>query len=136
MTIHNFESYVEPKILERGSSYYYGGAVEVLEQLEAGEFSASVEGQQDDYEVFVKLDSAQNIVESHCTCPYDWGVTCKHEVAVYYTIKIKKLYKKKVAADAIDLMHKIDQMSADDLKTYLHDLLKRDRTLRAEFLDK
>ncbi|MEM9884740.1 MAG: SWIM zinc finger family protein [Bacteroidota bacterium] len=135
MTIHNFEQFVEPKILERGSSYYHNNMVQEVEQLEKGEFSAEVMGSGDDYEVFVKLDEAQNIVESRCTCPYDWGDTCKHEVALYYTIKIKKLYKEKISKDAIELMYKIDQMSVAELKTCLHDILKRDRELRAEFLE-
>ncbi|MEM8526307.1 MAG: hypothetical protein AAGG68_16820 [Bacteroidota bacterium] len=133
MTLHNFEKYVERKILDRGYDYYAGEMVEEVEQLETGYFSAVVLGS-DEYTVNVRLAGNQTIIESECDCPYDWGDTCKHEVAVYYYLKNSKAYQKKLSKAGMDLMIKIDDMTTDELKTCLHHIFKRDREWREAFL--
>jgi len=132
MTIHDFGKYVEQKILDRGHKYYRYDKIELLDQFEVGEFNAVVLGSEE-YNVFVKLDKDQKIIASHCDCPYDWGDVCKHEVAVYYYIRDDESYKQHLSKEAVDLMHKIDQMTPSELKTCLHEILKRDREWRAAF---
>ncbi|MEL6717534.1 MAG: hypothetical protein AAFP82_02375, partial [Bacteroidota bacterium] len=76
----------------------------------------------------------QTIIESDCDCPYDWGNTCKHEVAVYYYLKDSEIYKRHLSKTGMDLMIKIDDMTIEELKTCLHSILKRDRDWREAFL--
>ncbi|MEN0045954.1 MAG: hypothetical protein AAF806_02735 [Bacteroidota bacterium] len=133
MTLHNFENYVERKILDRGFDYYENDCVEEVEQLEKGYFSAVVLGSEE-YTVTVRLAGNQKIIESYCDCPYDWGNTCKHEVAVYHYLKDSEIYKRELSKTGMDLMVKIDDMTNDELKTCLHNILKRDRAWREAFL--
>jgi len=133
MTLHDFEKQVEKKILDRGFEYYENDLVEEMEQLENGYFSAVVLGSEE-YTVNVRLAGKQVIIESECDCPYDWGNTCKHEVAVYYYIRDSKIYKKALSQIGMDLMVKINDMANDELKTCLHTILKRDREWRDAFL--
>lgn len=133
MTLHDFENYVERKILDRGFDYYEQDAVEEVEQLEKGYFSAVVLGSEE-YTVNVRLAGKQHIIESYCDCPYDWGNVCKHEVAVYYYLKDSEIYKRELSQTGMDLMVKIDDMTNDELKTCLHNILKRDREWREAFL--
>lgn len=135
MTIHDFDRYIDKMILQRGQQYYGNGYVENLEQMEVGEFHALVVGSED-YDVYVKLNAKHEIIESSCSCPYNWGDVCKHEAAVYYEIRDKRMYQKGISKEASELMYQVDQMKEDELKTYLYNLLKRNRQLRAEFLGK
>ncbi|MEM1326691.1 MAG: SWIM zinc finger family protein [Bacteroidota bacterium] len=133
MTIHDFEIHIDKTILNRGRSYYGNEYIEEVLQVEKGEFEAVVLGSEE-YNVFVKLDESQRIVESHCTCPYDWGDVCKHEAAVYYYIRDNRMYRDQISKEASDLMYKVDSMSVDELKTTLYNILKRHRALRQVFL--
>jgi uncharacterized Zn finger protein len=134
MTLHDFEAYIDETILQRGRSYYGNNYIEEVLQVEKGEFEALVVGSED-YHVMVKVDEEQRIVESECTCPYNWGDVCKHEAAVYYYIRDKRMYRENISREASDLMYKVDTMSIDELKTTLYNILKRHRDLRQVFLD-
>jgi uncharacterized Zn finger protein len=128
MTLTNFEGLVEAKIVERGYDYYKRGRIAKVEQVGEGEFSAVAFGS-DDYEVYVKIDG-ESIVEYECDCPYDWGPTCKHAVAVFYQIRYGNFTSG--AGDRIEKILK--EISAKDLRRFVFNLLKRDRHFRRKFL--
>ncbi|MGC2236257.1 MAG: hypothetical protein WA584_08855 [Pyrinomonadaceae bacterium] len=128
MTLTNFEGLVEAKIVERGYDYYKRGRVAKVEQVGAGEFSAIAFGS-DDYEVYVKTDG-ERIIESECDCPYEWGSVCKHEVAVFYQIRYGNF-----ASGASNKFGSIlKDLSNKDLRKFIINLLKRDRSFRRKFL--
>lgn len=126
-TLENFEQKVEPKIVARGLEYYRDDDVKKLEKVGENEFSAMVFGTEK-YDVFVKLDGSL-ITEYGCNCPYDWGDTCKHVVAVFYKLRAK---------DYIDSAEKLkqimDDLHPDVLQRFVRNLLKKDREFRIEFL--
>ncbi len=129
MTLENFELFVDGKIKDRGFNYYKDGDVLKVEQVGEKEFSAVVFGSSL-YNVYVKIKDGE-ITESYCDCPYDFGNTCKHEVAVYY--KIRK-------SEFIDTKEKIGEIlgNLDDemLRRFVNNLLKKDRDFRQNFLRK
>lgn len=84
MNLVDFDEYVSDKIYERGEDYFDWGAVKQLSRS-GNKWTAKVAGTEM-YKVDVSLDEGQNIVSSKCNCPYDYGNTCKHEVAVYMAI--------------------------------------------------
>ncbi len=127
MTLTNFEGLVEPKIVERGYDYYKRGRVAKVERVSENEFSAVAFGS-DDYEVYVKIDG-ERIVEYECDCPYDWGCTCKHAVAVFYQIRYGNFIE--VADKTREIL---DNIHADALRKFVSDLLKKDRKFRRKFL--
>jgi len=87
MNLDSFEEEIEsPIILSRGLSYYRGKNVVSLEMIEANHYKAFVAGTQL-YEVTLTLDDDGEVEDIHCTCPYDWGEHCKHEVAVLYALR-------------------------------------------------
>ncbi|MDR3293955.1 MAG: SWIM zinc finger family protein, partial [Clostridiales bacterium] len=89
MKIIEFEKLIEDKIVQRGRDYYKKGAVKNLELADeiagVSSFCADVEGSEI-YEVTAELSDEGEIISSECTCPYDMGEFCKHEVAVFYAL--------------------------------------------------
>lgn len=128
MTLTNFEAIVEAKIVERGYDYYKRGRIAQVEQVGDGEFSAVAFGSED-YEVYVKTDG-ERIVEYECDCPYDWGDTCKHAVAVFYRIRYGSFTSG--SADKFGLILK--EVSNKHLRDFVLNLLKRDKNFRRKFL--
>jgi uncharacterized Zn finger protein len=69
-----------PESFRRGQEYYRQGSVTSLIQR-GRELAAEVAGSEfAPYDVRIVFDEA-GIVESSCSCPYDWGGVCKHIVA-------------------------------------------------------
>jgi uncharacterized Zn finger protein len=127
ITLDNFEQTVEPKIVERGLDYFNDGYISRLEKVGENEFSALVFGTEK-YNVFVKLDG-RTITEYECDCPYDYGDTCKHAVAVFY-----KLRANDFTDSAEKLREILDNLHNDALRRFVNNLLKKDRNFRTEFL--
>jgi uncharacterized Zn finger protein len=127
MTLKDFEKLIEDKIVSRGYQYYNDGDVRKLEKLSENEFSAVVTGTSL-YTVYVKLNG-ETIVEYECDCPYDYGDTCKHTVAVFY-----KLRAKDFTDSAEKLKEILDNLHNNALRKFVTNLLKKDRKFRNEFL--
>lgn len=84
-TLASFDRELNETIVKRGFEYYRKGRVKDLEQVDDDVWRALVEGS----EVYdVKITIAQDNVKQHlCSCPYDLGEFCKHEIAVLYAIR-------------------------------------------------
>jgi hypothetical protein len=89
MDLIDFENYIDPKILARGYDYYENDYVTSVEEIEENVFVAKVSGT-DRYTVEVELDHKANIIDTQCDCPYDLGEYCKHQVAVFFTLREMK----------------------------------------------
>ena len=102
--LDNFEQAVEPVILQRGRTYFRSGRVTQCTD-EDGEVEAVVQGTEP-YRVSMFVDADGELHEHRCTCPYDWGSICKHEVAVLYYLreKRKKAIRKQQVTDIIAQM--------------------------------
>ncbi|GAB4406422.1 MAG: hypothetical protein OHK0039_08150 [Bacteroidia bacterium] len=85
MTLDDFESQINATILRRGQDYVDHRAVTSLEQTDAGERTAQVQGSEP-YEVQVWLEGRE-VADWDCDCPYDYGDVCKHVVAVLYALR-------------------------------------------------
>jgi len=127
MNLKDFEKFVEAKIVSRGYEYFKHDEVRKLEKVSEHEFSAVVLGSEI-YTVYVKLND-ETIVEYECDCPYDYGDTCKHAVAVFY-----KLRAKDFTDSAEKLKGILDNLHHDSLRAFVRNLLKKDRKFRHEFL--
>ncbi|MEM9907071.1 MAG: SWIM zinc finger family protein [Cyanobacteria bacterium P01_D01_bin.44] len=71
-----------PQSFDRGQSYYRGNSIE-NPMRQGNKLSADCWGSQR-YRTQVTL-SNHNITHAKCTCPYDWGGICKHQVALLLT---------------------------------------------------
>lgn len=89
MNLNDFESYIDRIIYLRGYDYYENGYVNFVKATEEHVYVAEVEGTET-YTVDVELDEDLNIVETLCDCPYDIGEYCKHQVAVFLTLRDMK----------------------------------------------
>jgi len=85
MRLKNFESDVEPVIVERGQNYFLSGAVEDLAEDMPGSWSAVVIGSEE-YAVSVEFEN-EHIVSWDCDCPYEYGLMCKHVAATLFAIR-------------------------------------------------
>lgn len=85
ITLASFDKELNETILKRGFEYYRKGRVKDLEQVFDGIWKALVEGS-DVYDV--KIIIVNDEINKHlCSCPYDLGEFCKHEIAVMYAIR-------------------------------------------------
>jgi hypothetical protein len=80
----SFMEQAGPVITGRGLSYFEDGLVDDLEEIEAGYWTAVVNGSER-YDVTVQITDDQ-ISEWACDCPYD-GYICKHVIAVVFGIE-------------------------------------------------
>ncbi|MGB4407482.1 MAG: SWIM zinc finger family protein, partial [Sphaerochaeta sp.] len=87
MNLDDFEDDIDSSvILQRGHAYYRDKCVLSLEMTHTNHYEADVAGSQL-YAVTVTLDDDREVEDIACTCPYDWGGYCKHEVAVLYSLR-------------------------------------------------
>lgn len=113
LRLDNIEEVVEPVIVQRGKKYFRSGCVTECTD-EDGFVEAVVEGSEL-YDVSMEVD-ADGVVHSHrCSCPYDWGDVCKHEVAVMYYLREQRkaaARKTKVADVLTELKNKVKSLKA------------------------
>ena len=130
MNLNNFEDYVSETILERGSEYYHDLAVADLQGLENGQWFAIVEGTKD-YQVDVRLDETDEILEYRCTCPYE-GEICKHVVAVLYEILEVSEENESITASAnTEWKNLVQKIPEKDLRAFVTEYAAKDRTFRS-----
>ncbi len=130
-TLKNFETYIDAKILARGQEYYENGSVGRLEKFGDGDYVAMVRGTSQ-YNVGVKLVKDE-IEKWECDCPYDWGVICKHTVAVIFSIRDGDYNSgKSVVSD--DLRKALIEISDEQLRDFTIRQLKQNWNFRKEFL--
>jgi len=113
----------------RGEDYYYSGAVLDV-TLRGNTLHAEVEGSQyEPYRVTVELDEA-GIVDTDCSCPYDWGGICKHIVALLLTyIRDPDRIRERPPLSAL-----LDGLDRETLRDLLAELIARQPSL-ADWLE-
>jgi hypothetical protein len=141
VNINDFEKHIESKILSRGREYYNGNYITSLEYDEDdNEWTAEVAGS-DDYIVTVKLNNDGYILNSSCDCPYDFGIYCKHQAAVFYALRKslgetstngKKTNTKKSSKIKFeDMLKKIEK---DELLSFLVEYASKNKQFKNEFM--
>ena len=140
--LNSFEQLIDETILKRGLDYFEQGYVSEFTTIDTNEYEAIVEGSED---YTVNLIVENDIVVSHsCTCPYDFGPVCKHEIAVLFYMlqnelnlsenkpKKKKATKKPTVENQIKtILQSLDQ---DALQKFIIEQCKQDKKFRNYFL--
>ncbi len=132
--IDNFEHEVESVIVQRGRRYYRSGAVTECTE-EDGEVTAEVLGSEN-YRVRMEIDDDGTIGSHRCSCPYDYGEFCKHEVAVLYylrDVRKKAAHKAEVEDIVADLKQKAENIKLRDKSEELREV-KSEETNRWEMV--
>ena len=132
--IDNFEHEVESVIVQRGRRYYRAGAVTKCTE-EDGEVRAEVQGSEN-YRVRMEIDDDGTIGSHRCSCPYDYGEFCKHEVAVLYYLRDmrkKAAHKAEVEDIVADLKQKAENIKLRDKSLELREV-KSEETNRWEMV--
>lgn len=135
MNLNNFEDHINDTILARGKNYYKNKNVEALEEIEDGEWTATVEGS-DTYFVEVSLNSSTGEITGYdCDCPYDGGI-CKHLVAVLYTIrnhiKIEITSTPNTKGSPQNIADLLARATPHELRTFVQEYAKKDKVFRLE----
>lgn len=130
MNLKTFEKDIEPKILSRGYSYYEDAHIAEVEQVEKRAFIATISGYED-YSVTVKIDTKLNVTSSSCDCPYDWGPTCKHEVALMFYIRENRLYEQSVGDGPLSkIKQDLQKLDKKELLAILVDLSQKSKLVK------
>ncbi len=164
LSLTNFKTEIEGKILDRGRSIYLSGDILEVEQ-EDKEINAWVQGTEE-YHIEILLDG-DDIPWKNCSCPYDYGDVCKHVAAVLYhlseeeeeeeeeeikaqpiakrrgrpkkptkTTSAKKQPKKKTSKRRPAAKKVLEQIDPEQLREFLADAFKNDRSLKERFMAK
>lgn len=153
--LNEFEQHIDEVILKRGLRYFKNGNVRQVDELSAGEYEAIVDGSET---YTVRMEIKSGVMQSHyCTCPYDMGPVCKHEVAVLFYlqqdelgIQAKATKKKATTHSPIEgkisppkskrktiqdkLNEILDILPPQELKSIIGELCDQDKTFRDTFL--
>jgi hypothetical protein len=76
MNIKNFEDVINPVIYDRGYDLYHGLDFSKFKK-EGLTYSLVAHGTRD-YDVSATLNEDDDIIDFHCSCPYNHGPVCKH----------------------------------------------------------
>jgi len=155
IALNEFEQQIDEDILKRGLQYFKKGYVTSVDELSGGEYQATVEGSET-YTVHMEIKNG--IMNGcYCTCPYDWGPVCKHEVAVLFYLQQDELgleakpkkaakskalneqkstpkNKKKTIQEQVNEI--LDVLAAEDIKEYIGECCSKDKSFRDMFLAK
>lgn len=103
---------------ERGEDYYLGRAI-FNPMRQGNTLWADCEGSTT-YQPRVTL-GAQGVEDSSCTCPYDWGGLCKHQVALLLTyVRDRNLFHELQPTAQL-----LAQRSRDELLTLIERMVQR-----------
>ena len=141
MNIQDFEKSIESKIVLRGREYYNSGCImSLVYDEDDDEWIAEISGS-DDYTVTVRLSETGDILATSCSCPYDYGMYCKHQAAVFYSlrkswgetsaIKEKADTKKSSQMKFEDMLKKIEK---DELISFLTEHASENKRFKSEFM--
>lgn len=127
---HDLRSDSTPQVYERGQDLYeFDGVFDLIRR--GDRLQARVRGSQKPYyDVSFKI-AAGAIASSSCTCPYDWGGLCKHEVAVGLTI----LHKPDSIVDLPTLDELLQSLDSHQYPSLLQFLADRYPTLAEDIED-
>ena len=132
ITIGNFEENIDTRILERGFEIYKNDQILSIEEIDEGYWEAMVRGGAD-YFITINFHD-QKIHQSNCTCPYDLGNYCKHQVAIFNFLKYADLSKIKGQHKMKKIRMIVDDFSTEKLKDCLLEILRENRIARNQFL--
>ena len=154
--LNEFEQHIDEDILKRGLRYFKKGCVTSVDELSGGEYEAIVEGS-DTYIVQLHVKNG-SVIACNCTCPYDWGPVCKHEVAVMFYLQQdelglkakkksttktsplsdvagkekKEVKKKKTIQEQLEEI--LEKLSPEEMRGYIGEYCDKDKTFRDLFL--
>lgn len=95
MKLSNFENEVEPEILNRGLEYYRRNKLKKVLKKDDTYFEFEVAGS-NNYIVTVNFEEdGDTLIETSCTCPYDQGLICKHQVTAFFYLLENKVETEK-----------------------------------------
>jgi uncharacterized Zn finger protein len=123
---------------ERGVNYWNQGRIQEL-NVEAGGIRATVRGTHD-YDV--SIDIEDDAIYTRCSCPYDYAGDCKHIVAVLLAVEDRDVDGSDETGDessryptrTTDIETLVEETSADELRTFLLDVVEDDRDLHDRFV--
>ena len=130
MNLQNFDKMISSTIVKRGKSYFKSDQVMALTQLTNTEWQAEVAGSYV-YNVEVQLSDTNQIISSHCDCPYD-GPYCKHEVAVFYALQ--KESKREIPSSPLEMV--LNKQSKEDLVAFLLELAQKSAKLQQQLMQR
>lgn len=134
MNLNDFETQVNPIILDRGIDYYENGYVSNLQKFSTGEWVAQVEGNYGNYHVKISLTKDNNIVHHHCNCPFE-GVVCKHLIAVLFAIKEEQSKpESETGINAPEWESIIKNTPEQELRNFLLDFAKTNQAIQHELI--
>ena len=123
--IETIENRSTDAVFERGENYRTEGRIQRLDRFDTL-ITAAVSGSKL-YDVTV--DFGDQSIDTRCTCPYDGSGDCKHVVAVLLDTAANPPQDESEDVETV-----LEDVSADDLREFVHSALAENAELRDQFL--
>ena len=125
-------------MFERGQNYREEGRIQRLDRFD-DLVTATVHGS-NLYDVTV--DFGGSSIDTRCTCPHDGGGDCKHVVAVLIAVDDRDTEtvsdidpeRDETVPETVDIESLVEQTTAEDLRTFLLDIIDDDRDIGDRFV--
>lgn len=114
MNLSNFENFLDEVIIKRGRDYFENENIQEMKETGKNQYIVDVKGTKG-YTVTIHLNGAGDIMFTACSCPYDFGDFCKHQVAAFYALRTQ------IEGGTVPIRKKVE-----DLETVLKDLPKEE----------
>jgi hypothetical protein len=121
MNISNFENFIDPVILSRGEKYFSDGAIASL-RADKNTYIAYINGTRR-YKIRAEMTNSGDILDMRCTCPFDMGPICKHQVALMYAVRD---FQKNGAIPVDATMDALQKLSKEELISIISDMSNAD----------
>lgn len=124
MKLSDIEEHVDPIIIKRGIDYLNYDNIQSVKKENDQLYHFIFKGSAF-YEVTVTLEEdMDSIHETECSCPYDKGTFCKHQVAAFLYVRIK-MNEKKENEEMQELTDLLNQLDRERLMSLLLILFRR-----------
>lgn len=137
-----FEQQIDEVILKRGLQYYKKGMVDIISQS-SDMVIALVDGSDGEpYSTTLYLDG-YTVIDSVCSCQYDFGPVCKHVAAVIFAMQAeeldiavkpkteaKKPTKTKAQKESDRVQEILQNASHEQLASFIEEVCKEHREVR------
>ena len=118
LTEQDIHDLANEKTFEKGEELYECGAISAT-SLKGNTIYGKCDGSEFmPYDI--EIDLSDDEIDPYCTCPFDWGGICKHQVALLLTF----LYEPEKFIELEDPTTLLEQLDREKLILLISDLIK------------
>lgn len=118
LTEQDIRDLANEKSFERGEELYECGAISHTYRIDKTIYGKCEGSEYTPYDI--EIDLSDDEIDPNCTCPFDWGGICKHQVALLLTF----LYEPELFIELEDIATLLEPLDREKLILLITDLME------------